>query len=305
MRGKAVAGIGLLLSSLALAAPAAGEDWRACVVGACLLSSCGDNDASVVVSMGTDVDDPAVGGPSGLQRALMGVLERRNRPINGQPMMSCTPPQGSQSAADQLSQNIYAQMRTTFRDVTLVSANDIVHDYDSTPGSQDPRYNGAVSNDDADAQAESERAAAQAERERQAQEQAAAEERAAAEAQRQRAADAERDRLAGEQRQAREQERARAAAAQASTANDARSCVSAPVLQQNASFEGNTAASVINGCGEPVDVRICLMRDDGWNCGMTNGLAPQASWSWSSFRATGEVFMDARVSGSSRTLTHP
>ncbi|RZA15076.1 MAG: hypothetical protein EOP93_17585 [Lysobacteraceae bacterium] len=300
MQKQALAVIGLLMG-MGVAAPAAADDWRACVVGACLLSSCGDNDASVVVSMGTNVDDPAVGGTAGLQRTLLRQLEMRNQGINGQPMMQCTPPQASQSAADQMAQNIFAQMRTSFRDVTLRSANDMISGYDSTPGSEDPRYNGGGSDNQAAqaaaAAAQREREAAQRERERQAQQ---------AEAQRQRdAADAQ-QRMADEQRRARERERAAAAATQsASTASDARTCVSAPVLQQNATFQGNTAASVVNGCGTPVDVRICLMRDTGWNCGMTNGLAPQASWSWSSFRVTGGVFMDARVTGSGRTLGSP
>jgi hypothetical protein len=43
----------------------------------------------------------------------------------------------------------------------------------------------------------------------------------------------------------------------------------------------------------------------GWNCGVTWGLNPQASWSHSSFQATGQVFVDARVSGSSRQLNSP
>ena len=92
---------------------------------------------------------------------------------------------------------------------------------------------------------------------------------------------------------------------EASTNTDATRCVSSPELRLNDTFEGNTAAYVSNGCGTPVDVRICLMRDNGWNCGMKNGLTPQASWSWSSFRATGKVFMDARVSGSGRQLLSP
>jgi hypothetical protein len=61
----------------------------------------------------------------------------------------------------------------------------------------------------------------------------------------------------------------------------------------------------VNGCDRPVDVRICLRRPEGWNCGMTSGLAPQESWSYSSFQATGEVFMDARVSGGRGGLAHP
>lgn len=91
----------------------------------------------------------------------------------------------------------------------------------------------------------------------------------------------------------------------ASTDTDANRCVTTPETQQNAGTKGNTAASVVNGCGQPVDVRICLMTNDGWNCGVTYGLAGQAKWSWSSMRATGPVFMDARVTGSNRPFASP
>ena len=91
-----------------------------------------------------------------------------------------------------------------------------------------------------------------------------------------------------------------------STSTDANQCVSRPEIQLNATTTGNTAARIVNGCGEPVDVRICLMTNGkGWNCGATWSLAPQAGWSWSSYNATGEVFMDARVAGSKRALAHP
>ena len=92
---------------------------------------------------------------------------------------------------------------------------------------------------------------------------------------------------------------------QASADTNANRCVTTPETQQNVSFKGNTSASVINGCGQPVDVRICLMTADGWNCGVTYGLASQAKWSWSSMNASGPVFMDAKVSGSSRPFASP
>jgi hypothetical protein len=92
---------------------------------------------------------------------------------------------------------------------------------------------------------------------------------------------------------------------QASTETDANSCVSAPEVQEDATFKGNSAASVVNGCSVPVDVRVCLMTDRGWNCGVTYGLQGQASWSYSSFNATGQVFMDARPSSINRRLASP
>jgi hypothetical protein len=92
----------------------------------------------------------------------------------------------------------------------------------------------------------------------------------------------------------------------ASTDTDANLCITSPELQADAAFKGNTAASVVNGCGKPVDVKICLMRDPGgWNCGVRWGLQPQDKWSHSSFHATGQVFVDARTSGSSKSLASP
>ena len=94
-------------------------------------------------------------------------------------------------------------------------------------------------------------------------------------------------------------------AGQASTDTEATTCVSRPVIAANATFAGNTAATVANGCATAVDVRICLMREGGWNCGVKWGLAPQERWSHSSFKASGEIFWDARVSGSSEPLESP
>lgn len=98
---------------------------------------------------------------------------------------------------------------------------------------------------------------------------------------------------------------AKAELGKASTDTDASRCVTTPEVRTNVSYKGNTAASVVNGCGQPVDVRICLMTSRGWNCGMTMGLASQDQWSWSSMNATGQVFMDARVTGSSRAMASP
>ncbi len=127
--------------------------------------------------------------------------------------------------------------------------------------------------------------------------------------------DEEAARLAA-QRQQYEQQRADAAqaaerardvggAGRASTDTDANRCVSGAQLRENDTFNGNTAAYVVNGCGTPVDVKICLMTDSGWKCGVTWGLAAQASWSQSAFHATGGVFVDAKTAGSSRALASP
>lgn len=97
----------------------------------------------------------------------------------------------------------------------------------------------------------------------------------------------------------------RADAGGASTDTDANQCVTTVETKLNASFKGNTSASVINGCGKPVDVRICLMTNKGWNCGDDSAVASQAKATHSSFNATGEVFVDARITGSNRTFNKP
>ena len=91
----------------------------------------------------------------------------------------------------------------------------------------------------------------------------------------------------------------------ASTETDANRCVTTAETRLNDTFNGNTSASIINGCGQPVDVRICLMTDRGWNCGIRWGVASQASASFSSFNATGQVFVDAKITGSAKALTSP
>ena len=78
-----------------------------------------------------------------------------------------------------------------------------------------------------------------------------------------------------------------AGAGHASTDTDANRCVTSPELRENDTFQGNTAAYVVNGCGTPVDVKICLMTESGWKCGVRWGLASQARWSHSVFHFTG------------------
>jgi hypothetical protein len=87
---------------------------------------------------------------------------------------------------------------------------------------------------------------------------------------------------------------------------DANRCVSQAHLFPDDEHKGKTAASVVNNCDAPIDMRICLMTEaKGWNCGMTHNVAPQTSWSWSAAHATGQVFVDARVNGSNRALNSP
>lgn len=94
-------------------------------------------------------------------------------------------------------------------------------------------------------------------------------------------------------------------AGKASTDTDATQCVSSPVIGPSSSSKDAIAATVVNGCPTAVDVRICLLREGGWNCGVNWGLKPQEKWSWSSFKSDGQVFWDARVVGSSKVLGSP
>jgi hypothetical protein len=91
----------------------------------------------------------------------------------------------------------------------------------------------------------------------------------------------------------------------ASTDTDPNRCVTTAEVRENATFQGNTSASVLNGCGQEVDVRICLKRGSDWNCGVDLAVGPQEQAVHSSFNATGEVFIDARITGSSKRFADP
>lgn len=95
------------------------------------------------------------------------------------------------------------------------------------------------------------------------------------------------------------------AAAATLTDADVRHCVASPVVSPNESFEGSTRALVVNRCETAVDVRICLLRTDGWNCGMSYALKPQDSGVHWAFETQGEVFWDARATGSTRPMADP
>lgn len=86
---------------------------------------------------------------------------------------------------------------------------------------------------------------------------------------------------------------------------DARKCVSAPVVSPSKLYKDETMATIVNGCSAKIDVRICLKRPEGWNCGVEWGVQPQARWVWTSFKATGEVFWDARMTGTDKPLAQP
>jgi len=94
-------------------------------------------------------------------------------------------------------------------------------------------------------------------------------------------------------------------AGRASTDTDANRCVTSPEVRVNDTTQGNTAAYVTNGCGQTVSMKICLMTDSGWKCGVNGGVHSQQSWSFSAFHATGPVFVDAKVADSNRAHASP
>ena len=91
----------------------------------------------------------------------------------------------------------------------------------------------------------------------------------------------------------------------ATSDDEARICVTDPVLGPSKVWKGALAATMINGCKTAVDARICLLREGGWNCGVYWGLKPQQRWIWTSFKATGDLIWDARIAGSGRPLGEP
>lgn len=99
---------------------------------------------------------------------------------------------------------------------------------------------------------------------------------------------------------------AKADAGEASTDDDARQCVTEPVVSASKTWANAMQAVVFNGCRKPVDVRICFRRNAGtWNCGVQWGVAPQGKWTWWSTETGGEIFWDARTAGVNRPLGSP
>jgi len=130
MRKGILAGFALAFASLGAVAPAQAADWRVCVVGACMKAGgCGDHDASVAVSMATDVTDEEVGGTDGLVAALIHYLTANSRQIYGDPIINCTPSQPDEETARQLSINIASEMQNSFYEVTFRSPNDMFVGY--------------------------------------------------------------------------------------------------------------------------------------------------------------------------------
>jgi hypothetical protein len=318
MRKEVCAGVALAFIGLGVATPAFADPWEACVIGACLKDYCGPNDATVIVTAPIDLADPAVMSSTTIRDKLSAMILARGMPSGAQ--SNCAGPFPSEAAAAEKSTAIYQNMRNSFSDVTMVSASQMFDGYgrsssvasssqyssDDSSSSSDSSSESAGSDDGAAAAAQQAEAQAAREREREAMAQRARNEAAAVEAERQKREAALAEAQAAAQRDREARQKALAELQAKNSNDDANQCVSGATLRENDTFQGNTAAYVSNGCGRPVDVRICLMTEaKGWNCGMTYGLSPQSSWSWSSMHATGQVFQDARISGSQRTMQSP
>lgn len=96
-------------------------------------------------------------------------------------------------------------------------------------------------------------------------------------------------------------------AGEASTRDDANSCVGPPVTSTHrCSSMTGYKGMVSNSCSVPVDVRMCFMTASGWNCQSRYGLGPQQSWEPGWCHAnSGEVFHSVRYSDSKQPLASP
>ena len=94
---------------------------------------------------------------------------------------------------------------------------------------------------------------------------------------------------------------------QASTRNDSATCVSPPVTSTHrCSSLSGYKAQVSNNCTAPVDIRVCFMTADGWNCQASYGVAPGGDWEPGWCHAnTGQVFHASRYSDSNEPLDSP
>lgn len=99
---------------------------------------------------------------------------------------------------------------------------------------------------------------------------------------------------------------AKADPGKASTDDDARQCVTEPVVSNSKTWANAMQAVVFNGCQKAVDVRICFLRSGGqWNCGVQWAVQPQDKWTWWSTETGGQIFWDARTAGVNRPLGSP
>ena len=303
-----------LCCALAFPGSAFAEDWRVCVAN---MGNSNPGQEKIIWTTSQPFEVSSI--PDWRDQLEAAKAERRSyaaaRNLEARDdSFACTESEPDLAGALAQRENMKENFRVRLEGFQLIGVPFSWEEWDWTPtGAGSPEKTSMADDEDdaAEALAEAERAAYEA-----------TDAAAAAEARRKQDiadAQAERDRLAAEKARLEKEiaearrERDRLAAEeekrkqlQASTDTDANRCVSSPNLRENDTFAGNTAAYVTNNCGTPVDVRICLMKEGkGWNCGMTNGLQPGKTWSWSSMQATGQVFVDARVGGSTRKMASP
>lgn len=90
-------------------------------------------------------------------------------------------------------------------------------------------------------------------------------------------------------------------AGRASVRDNPNQCVTRPAIKPG-SCKGGLEISVINGCGQPVDVRLCLKRNGAWACIASWGVPSQGRASQQICQgAEDEGFMSARYSDDNKT----
>lgn len=82
-------------------------------------------------------------------------------------------------------------------------------------------------------------------------------------------------------------------------------CVARPTISKGSLCQGALNVSTINGCSQPVDIRLCLKKDGRWDCGTGWGVQPQQSFSYPVCNATSEAFMGARSSTGGGAMPSP
>ena len=93
---------------------------------------------------------------------------------------------------------------------------------------------------------------------------------------------------------------------EASTDDDARQCVTEPVVSNSKVWANAMQAVVFNGCKKAVDVKICFLRSGGqWHCGVQWAVQPQDKWTWWATETGGQIYWDARTNGVNRQLGSP
>jgi hypothetical protein len=91
----------------------------------------------------------------------------------------------------------------------------------------------------------------------------------------------------------------------ASTRDEARTCVTPPGTRTLAHRENALEAYVHNRCDYHVDIVLCLHGGRGWGCGVKMGVSPGGTMVWELGGADGQTYMDAKPMGATRPLGRP